>query len=589
MSAAAASSLRDARSLLGAAWRSGRGPCVRALGLTFVLGLQETAGIALLVPLLGVAGLATGDGALGRIGDGTNAALRGVGLPASLPVLLAVFVALAVAGALLERARTVAAAGLGAAAALDLRRRLYAALSRSSWPWFSRLRSSAAVHALGDEAERAGSAAQALVAVAAQGTLALVAAAAALAVSPGPAALAAAAGLAALLCALRIRGARARGAAVSGAERALAAVLDDGLREARTDRAHGQAGAGAARFAEAAGTAAAARLSAFRHLAGSRALSAAGAAAVLALFVYLSVAVFGVPPAALLLSLFLLNRLLHRSLALVQQAEYAAADLPGFVTVDRMLRAATAAEEPAGRPGVPVPLRRGIRLEGVSFSYGGPGSAPAIRDADLEIPAGSLVSISGPPGSGGTTLADLVAGVLVPDRGRILVDGVPLDRDRRASWGASVGYVAEDALLLHGTVRSNLLRGRPGAEDDDLRRALARAGAEPFVRALTGGLDGDVGEGGRALPGRERVRIAIARALLREPALLVLDGVAGRLGRGECDRLLDALEDLRGRTTVLLVGPGGDEPPRADLTVRLRGGRLLLDGALAERGGERAA
>lgn len=572
--------LREARSLAAAAWRAGRGRLARALGWTLLGGAVECAGIALLVPLLGFVGLAPGEGALGRVGEGAAAALGALGLPATLPVVLAAFVVLAGAAAMLERAQAVATAELGAGVALDLRRSLYAALARSTWPWFSRVRASDAAHALTEEAERAGSAAQGILAVAAHGTLALAYLALALAAAPGFAGLAAIAGVAALLVATRVREVRRRGAAVSGADRDVHAALDEGFADARTDRAHGRTEEGIARFGEAAVESARARATLLRHLAGSRALAATGTAAVLAAFVLVSVEAFGAGPAALLLSLFLLNRLLHRALAVAQQWEYAAADLPGHAAVQRMLASAAAAEEPRGGTAAPCPLREGIRLRGVSFSYGGP-DRPALRVADLEVPAGSLVAVTGPMGSGKTTLVDLVAGVLAPDAGRIEIDGVPLDARRLGSWSASVGYVAEDALLLHGTVRSNLLRARPGAGERDLWRALSLAGSADFVRARPGRLDAGVGERGRALSGGERRGVALARALLREPSLLVLDGVADGPGPDEAGRVLDALAGLRGRTTILLVTRREEALRRADLVVRVGGGRAALDPAPA--------
>jgi ATP-binding cassette subfamily C protein len=574
MTPSGGSFLRDARSLLAATWRAGRGRVLRALGLTLALGVSECAGLVLLVPLLGLAGLDTGAGGLGRIGIAVAASFRFLGLPGNLPVVLVAFVALVLAEALLERAHSLAAARLGVGVVLDLRRRLYAALSRSSWPWFSRLRASDATCALTEEAERAGSTAQALLSLASHGILALVYFGLALVAAPGLAGVAAIGGLAALLVWFRMREVRWWGAEAARMDRDVFAAVGDGIQSARTDRAHGQVDDGVARFGRAAREAARMRLSVYGHLAGSRALLATGAAAVLAVFVYLSVEVLGTPVAAMLLSLFLLNRLLHRSVAFLQQAAYAAAELPGYAAADRMLRSAAAAREDRGPAGAPLPLRDGIRLEGVSFSYGGPDRPPAVRDADLEIPAGSLTVIAGPSGSGKTTLADLVAGVLVPDGGRVLVDGVPLDADRLGSWGASVGYVAEDALLLHGTVRSNLLRARPGASVPDLWRALSLAGAEGFVRALPGGLDAEVGERGQALSGGERRRVALARALLREPSLLVLDGAADGLDAAAEARLFGTLDGLRGGTTILLVTSREERLRRADGVVRMRNGRV---------------
>lgn len=547
--------VRDFRSLLASVVRSGRGRALHSFGLSVAHGVVECAGLALLVPILSFVGLEAGPA-----GKGLVEGFRSVGI-ATLPAALAVFVLLVAASSLLERAHDLAAARLAVGTALDLRHRLHAALSRSSFPWFSRLRGAAAVHALTEEAERAGSAAQSLLSASAHAVLALVYLVVALAAAPGLAGPAAIGGLLVLLAWFRIREARWWGAEGARTGRDLVAVVGDGLQEARTDRAHGQAEEHVGRFGGFAREAARSRLSLFGHLAGSRALLTTGAAAVLAVFVWISVALLGTAPAALLLSLFLLQRLFHRAVAVVQQVEMAAADLPGFAAVQGMTRAALAAAEEPRAASASAPLRDRIAVEDVSFSWSGPDRPAAVTDASFELAAGSLAVIAGPSGSGKTTLVDLVAGVLAPDRGRILVDGaVPV-----AGWGGSVGYVAQDALLLHGTVRSNLLRARPSATDAELRAAMDLAGAP--------GLDRETGDRGQALSGGERRRVALARALLRRPALLVLDGLADGLDPAEEARLLEVLDGLRGRTTILLVSHRETCARRADLVVRMERGR----------------
>ncbi len=547
----------QARALLAALWRAGRGPAIGTLGLSVALGLAEAAGILLLLPVLE------------RIGLGTGVALPVPGSTLPLSLVLGVFVALVAASALLARAHERASARLAVGTVLDLRRRLHGALGASSWPWFSRVRAADAAHALGAEADRAGAAARALLCAGGDLVLALVYAGLVLAVAPGLAALAALLGGLGLLAWFRVREARWWGTSLSGAGRDLNAVLGEGMLEARTDRAEGRVGEAVERFGAAAGAEARAVLTLHDHFAGSRALVTIGTAAVLAAFVAVSVDVLGVPAGALVLSLFLLNRLLHRSVAVVQQVESAAADLPGFGTVERMTRAALAAAEVRGGAGSPSPVRGEIVLEGVSFSYGGPDRRPAVEDATFRIAAGSLAVLAGPSGSGKTTLADLVAGVLAPDRGRILVDGAPTG----PSFGETIGYAGQDALLLHGTVRSNLLRARPGAGEEEVRAALARAGApDPSV---------DVGERGQALSEGERRRVLLARALLRSPSLLVLDGIADGLDPASEAAILDVLDGLRGRATVILVSHGEEASRRADLVVRMERGRARP--ALRER------
>ena len=140
-------------------------------------------------------------------------------------------------------------------------------------------------------------------------------------------------------------------------------------------------------------------------------------------------------------------------------------------------------------------------------------------------------------------IADLLGGLVSPDRGRVLVDGVVLDGGARQGWRSRVAYVQQEAVLFSGTVRDNLLWAKPGASQAELDRALDRAAAG-FVHDLPGGLDCPLGEGGRALSGGERQRIALARALLREPDLLILDEATNALDAASEAVIADAVTQI---------------------------------------------
>jgi ATP-binding cassette, subfamily C, bacterial len=158
----------------------------------------------------------------------------------------------------------------------------------------------------------------------------------------------------------------------------------------------------------------------------------------------------------------------------------------------------------------------------------------------------------GASGSGKTTLADIAAGLLCPDAGRVLVDGAPLG-DAAPAWRSRIGYVGQETFLIHDTIRANLLWARPDASEAQLRESLRRADAHRFVDALPGGLETVVGDRGACLSGGERQRLALARALLREPALLVLDEATSSLDGASERRVMQAVRALRGRLAILVV------------------------------------
>jgi ATP-binding cassette subfamily C protein len=211
-----------------------------------------------------------------------------------------------------------------------------------------------------------------------------------------------------------------------------------------------------------------------------------------------------------------------------------------------------------------------------------------VEDVSLEIRAGATVAIVGPSGAGKTTVADLVLGLLAPTRGRLVVDDVPVAPDQIAAWRAGLGYVPQDGVLFHDTIRANLLWGAGGASDRDLQRALESSAAWSFVTALPAGLDTVVGDRGVLLSGGERQRLVLARALVRQPHLLILDEATSSLD-SENERLIErAIDELHGRMAILLITHRLSTVRRADVIYVLERGQIVESGQwddlLARRG-----
>ncbi|MGE3620881.1 MAG: ABC transporter ATP-binding protein [Acidimicrobiia bacterium] len=167
------------------------------------------------------------------------------------------------------------------------------------------------------------------------------------------------------------------------------------------------------------------------------------------------------------------------------------------------------------------PVRGEIELRDVRFGYGdGP---DVIAGIDLHIPAGETHAVVGATGAGKSTLTRLLLRFHDPRSGSVLLDGTDLRELGFASLRRSIGYVSQDVFLFHGTVRENLAFGRPDATEDEIRRAAELAEAHDFITGLAHGYDTVVGERGQKLSGGQRQRLSIARAILRDPAILVLD------------------------------------------------------------------
>jgi ATP-binding cassette subfamily B protein len=207
-------------------------------------------------------------------------------------------------------------------------------------------------------------------------------------------------------------------------------------------------------------------------------------------------------------------------------------------------------------PADPVPLddvRGHVRVEGVGFTY--PGSTtPALADVTLDVPAGTTLALVGETGSGKSTLAALVARLQDVATGRITIDGVDIRDVALADLARTVGVVSQETYLLHTTVRENLRYARPDATDAEIEDAARAAQVHEVIAALPEGYDTMVGSRGHRFSGGERQRIAIARTLLRDPAILVLDEATSALDT-ETERAVQAAFDglARGRTTITIA------------------------------------
>ena len=208
-------------------------------------------------------------------------------------------------------------------------------------------------------------------------------------------------------------------------------------------------------------------------------------------------------------------------------------------------------ESPGARP---LPPGDGhIRLEGVSYSFA-PGGPRVLSDVDLDVPAGSTIALIGPTGSGKTTLTQLIPRFYEATAGRVLIDGADVRDLRLDRLRAAVGMVSQDPFLFSTTVRENIAYGRPEATDEEVRAAARMAQAEAFIDALPQGFDTVVGERGLTLSGGQRQRLAIARAVITDPRILILDEATASVDASTEREIQTALAAaMAGRTTLIIA------------------------------------
>jgi ATP-binding cassette subfamily C protein len=241
---------------------------------------------------------------------------------------------------------------------------------------------------------------------------------------------------------------------------------------------------------------------------------------------------------------------------LYAKVEQCAHNLPAFNRILHLEALCRANADDAVSNTCRFTFQKSLKLENVKFSYDTDARQPhptmALKGILMEIRANQTTAIVGPSGSGKSTIADIIAGLLRPSQGMILLDEQLLTPEMSRGWRTQVGYVGQETVLFHGTIRSNLLWANPQATEDEMRSALELASAH-FVTELPDGLDHHVGDRGVLLSSGQRQRIAVARALVRKPSLLILDEATNALDVDNERQILRAINELHGTLTVLLI------------------------------------
>jgi subfamily B ATP-binding cassette protein MsbA len=234
----------------------------------------------------------------------------------------------------------------------------------------------------------------------------------------------------------------------------------------------------------------------------------------------------------------------------------------------------TIPERPA--PQDPPRFRGAVAFENVEFGYDP--TVPVLRDITFTIGPGQMVGIVGPTGSGKSTVVSLIPRFRDPDAGRITIDGVDITDFKLHGLRCQIGFVLQDTVLLRGTVRENIAFGRPDATEEEIIAAAKLANADEFIVRMPGGYDSLVGDRGGTLSGGQRQRIGIARALIRNSPILILDEPTAALDAESEELVIEAMERLMEGRTVITIAHRLSTLRDADKLI------VIKDGTVAESG-----
>lgn len=210
----------------------------------------------------------------------------------------------------------------------------------------------------------------------------------------------------------------------------------------------------------------------------------------------------------------------------------------------------TRAEEEEDRSSEIPSFERDISFVDVHFAHP---RSPVLQGLTVNFPKNATTVLTGPSGSGKTTITDILLGFYDADSGNVLIDGRPLGDFSLKAWRSMVGYVPQEPILFHDSIFSNIALGNPEINDEDVRKALALAGALEFVDTMPKGIHTEVGEKGAMISGGQRQRIALARALVCKPSILILDEVTSALDPKSEQEIVQNIQTLSGQVTVIAI------------------------------------
>lgn len=362
--------------------------------------------------------------------------------------------------------------------------------------------------------------------------------------------------------------------------RALYYELYSQLRSIKEVRSYGVQKEHAEFFDEISRSAKDAKLKFMRRQAFPSMLYSIAAAGMIAVIFLLCVLLFHIDTARLMVLVYVFTRLWPVFSGSINKITTIQTTVPAYEKLMEALR--TLSVERSGQAqALPIQFEKEIEFRNVCFAYQGSGEA-VLHNVNFTLKKGSITALMGRSGAGKTTIADLLMGFLEPTSGEILIDGIRLSAENLSGWRHDLGYIPQEPLILNATVRENLKRFHPAATQTEMEKALRKASIWDVVEKLPHGMDTVLGDGGIRLSGGERQRIVLARVLLGNPKLIVMDEATSAMDYESEMAVRNAIRNLNAPVTVLIIAHRLATVRTANYGLVLENGKITENGPLQE-------
>ena len=313
----------------------------------------------------------------------------------------------------------------------------------------------------------------------------------------------------------------------------------------------------------------------------------------IAAFILVSVKLFYAQIEQLFLILVIFSRLWPRFTGIQSNMESIASSIPAFSTLVGLLAECKDAKEihlgneQDYKQIKPLEINQDIQCKAVAYRYHRNEPTYALQGINLTIPSRQTTAIVGSSGAGKSTLIDIIMGLIQPEEGIVLIDGVPLQGEMILSLRKSISYVPQDSFLFHASIKENMLMIEPDVTVEQIWEALEFSAAAEFVRKLPQQLETIIGDRGIRFSGGERQRLVLARAILRNPSILILDEATSALDTANEAGFQQALDRLRGKMTIIIIAHRLSTIRNADQVIVLDQGMIVQIGGYSLLAGDR--